>query len=208
MGIRENIIFVLQFGPMRVEEFYKKLHHNRNAIHKVRKKLVEEGIVIEKEVGKQGVILSLDETKLKNLAFKALMGSLPLAEKRADEILKKLNKSKPLFIKRKIKEFKKTKPKLTQTNQKNLDNIIEVINDLVNRSVALTYAQCLDYFPKQEELIKKYHKECIETIIRIKNKLEKQHKESELDLGSHLYYNIRGYNHLTTLIYLAKRDQL
>ncbi len=193
---------------MRVEDFYRKLHHNRNQINHIRKKLVKEGIVIETPIGKQGVILSLDKTKLNNLAFESLMGSLPLAEKRADGFLKKLNKTKPLFIKRKIKEFKKIKPKITQTNQKNLDNIIVVINDLVDRSVALTYAQCLDYFPNQEEPIKNYHKECIETIIRIKNKLEKQHKESELDLGSYLYYNIRGYNHLTTLIYLAKRDQL
>jgi hypothetical protein len=169
--------------------------------------LVKEGIIIEKEVGKQGIILSLDKTKLQNLAFDSLMGSLPLAEKRADEILKKLNKSKPLFIHRKIRDGKKINPKITAKNKINLDKIIEIINDLVNRSVALTYAQCLDYFPRQEETIKTYHKECILTINKIKEKLEKQHKESELDLGSYLYYQIRGYNHLTTLLFLAKRDQ-
>ena len=134
------------------------------------------------------------------------MSSLPLAEQRADTILKRLAKSKPLFIRRKFKDFEKVPMKINSKNKRNLNQILIIINDLIDRSVALTYAECLDVFPKtSNETIRKYHKDCIHTIQKIMNKLENQHKESDLELGSYLYYGISGYRHLTTLLYYGRR---
>jgi len=96
--------------------------------------------------------------------------------------------------------------KINSKNKRNLDQILTIINDLVSRSVALTYAECLEVFPKSSKrIIRKYHKDCINTIQKIMNKLENQHKESDLDLGAYLYYGISGYNHLTTLLYYSRR---
>ena len=139
-------------------------------------------------------------------SLKGVMSSLPLAEDRADKILKRLEKSKPLFIRNELKDLEKMPMKINRRNKKNLDAILTIINDLVSRSVALTYAQCLNVFPEEsEKIIKQYHKECIQTIQKIMNKLENQHKESDLELSAYLYYGINGYNHLSTLLFLAKR---
>ena len=86
-----------------------------------------------------------------------------------------------------------------------MNEILVIINDLVSRSVALTYAQCLDSFPKKSEGdVRQYHKDCIRTIRKIMDKLEDQHKESDLELGSYLYYGVNGYRDLTTLMFMAK----
>jgi len=156
---------------------------------------------------KQGnkIILTLGPRK-SNLAFQHIMSSLPLAEQRADKILKRLAKSKPLFIRGEFKDLEKMPMKINSKNRTNLNQILTIINDLVSRSVALTYAECLDAFPKSsKETIRKYHKNCILTIRKILNKLENQHKESDLELGSYLYYGVRGYSHLTTLLFLSRK---
>jgi len=91
--------------------------------------------------------------------------------------------------------------------KKNLNEMLVIINDLVSRSVALTYAQCLDSFPKKSEgVVKSYHKDCIKIIRKIMIKLENQHKESDLELGCYLYYGVHGYSYLSSLLFLAKNQ--
>ncbi len=198
--IHQNIIQKLLGGSMSVNQLSRKFSYNKNKFIQTYKQMVKDGDLIKQKQGNK-IILTLGQRK-SNLKFQQIMSSLPLAEQRADTILKRLAKSKPLFIRRKFKDFEKVPMKINSKNKRNLNQILIIINDLIDRSVALTYAECLDVFPKtSNETIRKYHKDCIHTIQKIMNKLENQHKESDLELGSYLYYGIRGYRHLTTLLY-------
>jgi len=204
MEIHENIIQQLLGGPMHVNQLSRKFANNKGKFIQTYKQMVDGGTLVKLKQGNK-IILSLGIPKQKKISFSNIMSSLYLAEKRVDEILKKLEKSKPLFIRSKFKDLEKFPLKVNPKNKRNLDKIIVVLNDLVSRSVALTYAQCLDLFSTESEnIIRRYHKDCITTIQKIMNKLEKQHKESELELGSYLYYSVNGYNHLTTLLFLTK----
>jgi len=203
MEIREIIIQQLLNSSMHVNQLARRFPNNKGILTKEYKKMVKEGILIQQKVGNKH-ILSLGSPK-PYLPFEHIMSSLPLAEQRADKILKRLKKSKPLFIRGELKDFEKLPIKVNPKCKKNLNEILVIINDLVSRSVALTYAQCLDVFPKKSEgMIKQYHKDCIRTIKKIMAKLENQHKESDLELSAYLYYGIQGYGHLTTLMFLAK----
>jgi len=190
---------------MHVNALARKFPKNRNKVIQTYKQMINDGEIIQQKVGNK-TMLSLGQPKPFQ-SLNGVMSSLNLAEQRADKILKRLEKSKPLFIRGELKDFELLPMKINRKNKRNLDGILTIINDLVSRSVALTYAQCLDSFPKKSEgVIKQYHKNCIHTIRKIMNKLEKQHKESDLELGSYLYYGIHGYNHLTTLLFLTKKS--
>ncbi len=198
--IRDNIIQKLLGSPMSINQLSRKFPNNRNKFIQSYKQMVRSGDLIKQKQGNK-IILTLGQRK-SNLGFHQIMSSLPLAEQRADKILKRLAKSKPLFIRGEFKDLEKTPMKINSKNKRNLNEVLIIINDLVSRSVALTYAECLEVFPKSSKgIIRKYHKDCIHTIQKIMNKLENQHKESDLELGSYLYYGIRGYGHLTTLLY-------
>jgi len=189
---------------MTVNHLSRKFPNNKNKFIKTYKQMVRNGDLIQQKQGNR-IILTLGHKK-SNISFQHIMSSLPLAEQRADKILKRLAKSKPLFIKEEFKDLQKTPMKLNSKNKRNLNQFLTIINDLVSRSVALTYAECLGVIPKSsKEIIRKYHKDGIQTIQKIMNKLENQHKESELDLGAYLYYGINGYSHLTTLLYYGRR---
>jgi len=205
MEIRENIIIQLILGPMHVNDLARRFPNNKGTLTKEYKKMIKEGILIQRKVGNKN-ILSLGPPK-SYLPFEHIMSSLPLAEQRADKILKRLKKAKPLFIRGEFKDLEKLPMKVNPKCKKNLNEILVIINDLVSRSVALTYAQCLDSFPeKSEGVVQQYHKDCIRTIRKIMDKLENQHKESDLELGSYLYYGVHGYSHLTNLLFLAKNQ--
>lgn len=203
MGIRENIIQNLMEGSLSVNQLRQKFPNNKNKFIETYKQMIKDDDLTSQKEGNK-IILSLGRPK-PLLSLSHVMSSLPLAEQRADKILKRLDKSKPLFIRGKLKDFEKLPMKINPKNKRNLDKILIIINDLVSRSVALTYAQCFDSFPKKsEKIIHEYHKKCIHTIRKIMDKLENQHKESDLELGSYLYYGVNGYSHLTTLMFLAK----
>jgi len=155
---------------------------------------------------KQGnrILLSLSAPKF-DTSLSMVMSSLPLAEKRANECMKKLHKQKPIFLKQNFKDGEKITFQMKPYTKKYLDKILVIINDLISRSVALTYAQCLNAVPKgSNKTVRQYHKNCILTIRKIISTLEHEHEDSELQLGSYLYYGIHGYNHLTTLEFLNK----
>jgi len=203
MGIRENIIQNLMEGSLSVNQLRQKFPNNKNKFIETYKQMIKDDELTSQKEGNK-IILSLGRPK-PLLSLSHVMSSLPLAEQRADKILKTLEKSKPLFIRGKLKDFEKLPMKINPKNKRNLDKILIIINDLVSRSVALTYAQCLDSFPKKSEsVIRAYHKKCIHTIRKIMDKLGNQHKESDLELGGYLYYGVHGYSHLTTLMFLAK----
>jgi len=203
MEIRENIKQQLLGGSMHVNQLAQKFPNNKGTLTKEYKKMVKEGILEQHKDGNK-IILSLGQPK-PYLPFKHIMSSIPLAEQRADKILKRLKKAKPLFIRGELKDGEKLPMKINPKCKKNLNEILVIINDLVSRSVALTYAQCLDSFPKKlEGIVRQYHKDCIRTIRKIMTKLENQHKESDLELSAYLYYGVQGYSHLTTLMFLAK----
>jgi hypothetical protein len=133
------------------------------------------------------------------------MSSLPLAEERADEQIRKLEKLKPLFIPLMIADCETHPLSLKPKNRKILDEIIQIINDLVDRSVAITYAECLGNISKiHRAKVESFHRNSITTIRKIMEKLEKQHQESKMELRAYLYYNIHGYRNLTTLEWASK----
>lgn len=205
MEIRENIIKQLLDGSMHVNQLSQKFPNNKGTLTKEYKMMVKEGVLDQHKDGNK-IILSLGQPK-PYLPFEHIMSSLPLAEQRADKILKRLKKSKPLFIRSEFKDGEKLHIKVNPKCKKNLNEILVIINDLVSRSVALTYAECLDSLPKKsEDMVRQYHERCIRTIRKIMDKLENQHKESDLELGSYLYHGVYGYSHLTSLLFLTKNQ--
>jgi len=169
--IRQKIIQELLVGSKTINKLVENIHANKNEFIKTYKEMIINGELIKQKQGNK-IILTLVQRK-SNLKFQHIMSSLPLAEQRADTILKRLAKSKPLFIRKEFKDFEKTPMKINSKNKRNLNQILIIINDLIDRSVALTYAECLDVFPKtSNETIRKYHKKCILTIQKIMNKLE------------------------------------
>ncbi|MCA9812157.1 MAG: hypothetical protein KC483_04765 [Nitrosarchaeum sp.] len=190
---------------MHINQLARKFPNNKGILTKEYKSMIKEGILVEHKFGNKKILSLSHEHPKPYLAFQHVMSSLPLAEQRADKILKRLEKKKPLFIRSEFKEFEKLPMKINPRCRIDLNQILEIINDLVSRSVALTYAECLDSFPKNSEgEIKKYHKECIRTINIIMDKLEKQHKESDMELSSYLYYGVQGYRFLSSLLFLSK----
>ena len=205
MEIRENIIQQLLGGSMHVNKLAQKFPNNKGTLTKEYKKIIKEAI-LEKHKDGNKIVLSLGQPK-PYLAFEHVMSSLPLAEQRADKILKRLEKTKPLFIRSEFKDGEIMPMNVNPRCKKNLNEIVVIINDLVSRSIALTYAQCLDSFPKKSEgLVRLYHKDCIKTVRKIMNKLENQHKESDLELRCYLYYGVYGYSDLTNLLFQAKNQ--
>ena len=204
MEIEEKIIQHLLSGPMHVNKLAKGFG-NKGTLTKKYKKMVEKGTLEQHKEGNK-IILSLGQPK-PYLTFEQVMSSLPLAEQRADKILKRLKETKPLFIRSEFKDGEKLPMNVNPKCKKNLNKILVIINDLVSRSIALTYAQCLDSFPKKSEgIVSSYHKNCIKIIRKIMDKLENQHKESDLELGCYLYYGVNGYSHLTNLLFMAKNQ--
>ena len=205
MQIRENIIQQLLTGSLHVNKLAQNFPNNKGTLTKEYKKMIKEGILEQHKDGNK-IILSLGKPK-PYLAFEQVMSSLPLAEQRANKILKRLKKTKPLFISTEIKDGEIFPMNVNPKCKKNLNEMLVIINDLVSRSIALTYAQCLDSFSKKSDgVVKSYHKRCIRTIRTIMNKLENQHKESDLELGCYLYYGVTGYGHLTSLLFTAKNQ--
>lgn len=204
--LRENIKSQLMTGTMYVNELQRKFPNNKNNFIRSYKGMVKEGIL---GIAKEGnrILLSLKKPEI-SLLFSGIMSSLPIAEQQVERQLMKLRKSKPIFRERVLRDGKKAVFRISPKNKKTLDNILQIINDLISRSVALTYAECLDLLPSNSlVLVRKYHKECIETIRKIMIKLESEDEnpQSRLDMGTYLYYGINGYGHLTTLEFLSKR---
>jgi len=193
------INYVSSYQGCYVKDILAKLGGNKNRVIEAKKQLVKMGnLREERDSSDKRTIRLFAQTP--DLAFhiKGILSSLPLAEKRVNEYLKKLDK--PLFIPIKIKDGETHPLKLKSKNKKNLDQILIIINDLVSRTVALTYAECLDYIPKRNKKeIRTFYQDCIITIRKIMNTVEKQHKESELELGAYLYYHVNGYSHFSLL---------
>ena len=199
------IDFVSSHPGCHVKDVLEKLRGNKNRVIEVKKQLVKMGnLREEKDSSDKRIIRLFVQTSSLTLNIKSVMSSLPLAEKRVNEYLKKLEK--PLFIPIKIKDGETHPLKLKPKNKKNLDQILVTVNDLVYRTVALTYAECLDYIPKENmKEIKKFYQDCIITIHKIMNTVKKQHKESELELSAYLYYHVSGYSHFTTLQHYGRK---
>ena len=209
--IKQKIIDYLSMkGSCNMKELLQVLGGRVNKVIEAKDLLVKEGKIEQMRDIHDTRKINLNLRRPQpNLSLNAVMSSLSLAEERVEEYMKKLRQSKPLF--EPINEFKDgetTKFKIKPKNRKILDKIIDLLNDLISRSVALTYAECLDLLPKGSSVkIRQYHRECIMTIRRIMDNLLNEHKDSELALGTHLYYRINGYGHLTTLEYLSKRTK-
>ena len=163
--------------------------------------MVKTGTLKQEKFGNR-TILSLAPPS--DISLKGVMSSLPLAEKRVNEFMKKIQK--PLFKHVMIGDMEKLPMIIKPKNKKMLDEILQIINDLVSRSVALTYADCLDSLPRgSEKKVHQYHKQCIITIRKVMQKLLDEFKESEMELGSYLYYGVHGYGHLTTLEFMNSK---
>jgi len=200
--IEEKIIKNLMEGPLWVNQLERKCASNRNSFMIAYKKMKKNGIINQEKSGNK-VILSLAPPE--DISLKGVMSSLPLAEKRVYEFMKKIKK--PLFKHVMIRDMEQNPMIIKPKNKKMLDEILQIINDLVSRSVALTYADCLDSLPRgSEKKIRQYHKQCIITIRKIMQKLQDEFEESELELGSYLYYGVHGYGHLTTLEFMNRNN--
>ena len=139
-----------------------------------------------------------------DISLEGVMSSLPLAEKRVKEFSKKVRK--PLFIHVEVKDGETVPFKIKPRNKKILDEILQVINDLAERSVALSFAEAMKILPKgSSKIVRQFHKNSIKTMTTIMNELEKEFKESEMELGAYLYYYTHGYKHLVHLKFLNQK---
>ena len=200
--IQEKIIdYVLTHQRCNPKDLKKSLRIRSNRIIEAKKLLVKQGRLKEEkdmeDYRKSILTLVVPQS---DFPLQGIMSSLPLAEQRINKNIRKLQKLKPLFIPSIITDGKKNPLSLKPKNKKILDDILTILNDLVVRSVAITYAQCLGNIPKiHRAKIELFHKNCITTIQKTMEKLEKQHPESQMELNSYLYYNILGYRDLTSL---------
>lgn len=205
--IQEKIIeYVSTHQRCITKDLIKSIGIRTNRVIEAKKLLVKQGRLKEKRDlnDTRQSILSLVVPE-SDFPLQGVMSSLPLAEKKVDEQMKKLEKLKPLFIPLIIADGKIHPLSLKPKNKKILDEIILILNDLVVRSVAITYAECLGNIPKIHRVkVESFHKNCITTIRKIMEKLEKQHQESKMELSAYLYYNILGYRDLTLLEWASK----
>ncbi len=205
MVYEEDIKLTLMGESLTVNDLARKFPNKKEILIQDYKRMVRNGMLSTKKIGNR-IYLSLSVPK-SDISLKMIMSSLPLAEKRAESYMKKLHQSKPIFLDQEIRDGEKTSFRMNQKNKRNLDRIIVIINDLVSRSVALTYAQCLNSLPKgSEKVVRQYHKNAIRTIRMITDQLIKEHQDTESQLGAYLYYGINGYNHLTTLEFMNRNN--
>ena len=207
--IMEEIINHLEKnGTCSTTNLLDSIGGNRNKIIKAKNALVKKGrIKQERDINDtRKYKLTLLEPKL-DISLEALMSSLPLAEQRVDELILKVNK--PLFIHVKIKDGEVIPFKIKPRNKKILDQVLVTINDLAERSIALTFAEVMKMLPKgSQKNVKRFQLKCIKTMKKIMQKLEKEFKESEMELNSYLYYNTHGYRHLSHLEFLNQENSL
>lgn len=205
--IQEKIIdYVSTHQRCNPKDLNKSIRIRANRVIEAKKLLVKQGRLKEEkdlnDTRKSILSLVVPES---DFPLQGVMSSLPSAEDNADEQIRKLEKLKPLFIPLMIADGKTHPLSLKPKNKKILDEIIIILNDLVVRSVAITYAECLGSIPKiHRAKVESFHKNCITTIRKIMEKLEKQHPESKMELSSYLYYNILGYRDLTLLEWASK----
>ena len=96
MGIRENIIQNLMEGSLSVNQLRQKFPNNKNKFIETYKQMIKDDDLTSQKEGNK-IILSLGRPK-PLLSLSHVMSSLPLAEQRADKILKRLDKSKTTVI--------------------------------------------------------------------------------------------------------------
>ena len=207
--IMEEIINHLEKnGTCSITNLLDSIGGNRNKIIKAKNALVKKGrIKQERDINDtRKYKLTLLEPKL-DISLEALMSSLPLAEQRVDKLILKVNK--PLFVHVEIKDGEVIPFKIKPRNKKILDQVLVTINDLAERSIALTFAEVMKMLPKgSQKNVKKFQLKCIKTMKKIMQKLEKEFKESEMELNSYLYYNTHGYRHLSHLEFLNQENSL
>lgn len=207
--IMEEIINHLEKnGTCSITNLLDSIGGNRNKIIKAKNALVKKGrIKQERDINDtRKYKLTLLEPKL-DISLEALMSSLPLAEQRVDKLILKVNK--PLFVHVEIKDGEVIPFKIKPRNKKILDQVLVTINDLAERSIALTFAEVMKMLPKgSQKNVKRFQLKCIKTMKKIMQKLEKEFKESEMELNSYLYYNTHGFRHLSNLEFLNQENSL
>lgn len=205
--IMEEIIDYLgKNGTCTPTSLLKSVGGNRNKVTKAKDILIKKGRVKQKRDmnDTRKINLTLSEPTL-DISLEGLMSSLPLAEQRVKKIISKVKK--PLFIHVEIKDGETIPFKIKPRNKKILDEILVIINDLTERSVALTFAEVMKILPKESRKnMKQFQLKCIKTMKKITNNLEKEFKESEMELGSYLYYNTHGLRYLNNLEFLSQKN--
>ena len=166
--------------------------------------LIKQGIIKqERDINDARKIkLTLLRQERIDISLRNIMSSLPLAKKQVNKLMKKIKK--PLFIHVKVEDGETIPFTIKPQNKKILDNILQVINDLANRSVALTFAESTGIITKNHsKTVRQFHKKCIITTKDIMKTLEDEFQESELN--SYLYYHISGFRHLNLLEFLNQK---
>jgi len=204
--ISEEIIDYLEKeGSCYVKDLLSHIGGRTNKVIKAKDYLVKKRrIKQERDLNDYRKIkLSLIKTEL-DISLKGVMSSLPLAEKRVKEFSKKVKK--PLFIHVEVEDGQTIPFKIKPRNKKILDEILQVINDLAERSVALSFAESMRILPKgSSKIVRKFQRDCIKTMRKLMNYLENEFAESEMELGSYLYYYTHGYRHLSYLEFLNRK---
>jgi len=206
--MKEIINYLENNGTCSTTSLLDSIGGNRNKIIKAKNTLIKKNrIKQERDVNdtRKNKLTLLEPTV--DISFEGLMSSLPLAEKRVKKIISKIKK--PLFIHVDIEDGESIPFKIKPRNKKILDEVLVTINDLAERSVALTFAEVMRILPKgSQSIVKQFQLKCIKTMRKIMNNLEKEFKESEMELSSYLYYNTHGFRHLSHLEFLNQKDIL
>lgn len=204
----EIINYLERNGTGSTSSLLKSIGGRRNKIIEAKKMLIKKGRVKqERDVNdtRKNKLTLLEQTI--DISFEGLMSSLPLAEKRVKKIISKIKK--PLFIHVDIEDGESIPFKIKPKNKKILDEVLVTINDLAERSIALTFAEVMRILPKgSQSIVKQFQLKCIKTMRKIMDNLEKEFKESEMELSSYLYYNTHGFRHLSHLEFLNQKNSL
>jgi len=203
--ITDKIIgYLIRYSSCSYNDLLKHIGGRTNKIIQAKDLLIKQGIIKqERDINDARKIkLTLLRQERMGISLRNIMSSLPLAKKQVNTLITKIKK--PLFIHVEIEDGETIPFKIKPQNKKILDAILSVINDLANRSVALTFAESTGIIAKNHSKeVRQFHKKCIITTKDIMKTLEDEFQESEL--SSYLYYHISGFRHLNLLEFLNRK---
>ena len=207
--LRLAIRDVLLGGPLSINNLHQKLGGvNKTNFTETWKKMKENG-EIKSEKQKNRIYLSLVNPK-NILAMHLVDFNFKEIQKKANNLLKNLEKKGPLFIPRRTFEVPLPDPKnknkirlkkfidlgINPKVKFDFEQLINLINYIFSHSGALTYAEALELISKSDiDSIKTHQKKCIKIIKYIIKELVNINKKNETKLlvKHHLKFKVLGY---------------
>ena len=196
--------YLIRYGSCSCNDLVRHIGGRTNNIVKAKEFLIKKEIIKqERDIeDARRIKITLLRQKRMDISLRNIISSLPLAKKQVSELMGKIKK--PLFVHVEVEDGETIPFKIKPRNKRILGDILQVVNDLANRSVALTFADATGIITKDHSnTVKQFHKKCIKTTKDITKTLEDEFQEPEL--RSYLYYNISGFKHLNLLEFLNQK---